>query len=742
MEGYSVTEAASVLGVPTERVWELLARGILSGVADGETGMRVFLQPRPAPPAVDEPRRSNGHGDARGAETEASPFRELLTEFRGLTERYGQALLALGEARGEVASLRSRVDVLEARMDLRLPFASPMTAESTWAETSGPATEPKRRASDRPAVPPAEERVHAQGSEAEPVVDDEPDADRSARRKRSRTHFSDEFADALARAEDPSPAVLPDAAEIDAHFATPHHDRDESAVEAEAADAVLPRELPPAESIAVMEPEPELVQRPEPVDAVPIERHGEPERATLAEFVPEPAAEAEPAPEVAAEPEPEAAIVAAPEPEPEPALELAPELELATEPEPEQPSEVVPEPELAAEPEPEREPEPAVELVREPEAEAEREPEPAVEPAPEPELAAEPEPEPAVEPAPEPAAEAQPQVAAESAPEPALAPEQQPAPWEPEPQPTPEELEAPEPEVGVEAPELEVEHEAEERTAPEELASSEPEPARDTIEEQESPLQSPPELEPSPAATETEPSPAAAVAAELASEPSWDQERYTSRIEEPDWWTPEESVWAKPAGSPEPIPAETVPEVPKPAPPDAGAPAPPLPVAGTSGEVEAEAEADSADLEADVPSRVQIDEPAVSNEPDRGEETVLWFGRRPEPTEAAGWPSEDAAGEMEVASTGRRGWVSSEEASTGLPGASELDDALHAFDSLGGERGAAAAESNDAQVEDEPQPARTAPAMWAAPGTRPTQAGELRSPASRAYRRLRRIFPG
>ncbi|MEA2652358.1 MAG: hypothetical protein QOI85_2079, partial [Chloroflexota bacterium] len=24
MEGYSVTEAASVLGVPTERVWELL----------------------------------------------------------------------------------------------------------------------------------------------------------------------------------------------------------------------------------------------------------------------------------------------------------------------------------------------------------------------------------------------------------------------------------------------------------------------------------------------------------------------------------------------------------------------------------------------------------------------------------------------------------------------------------------------------------------------------------------------
>ncbi len=49
MDGYSITEAASVLGVPTERVWELLARGVLVGAPEGETGMRVFLQPRPAP---------------------------------------------------------------------------------------------------------------------------------------------------------------------------------------------------------------------------------------------------------------------------------------------------------------------------------------------------------------------------------------------------------------------------------------------------------------------------------------------------------------------------------------------------------------------------------------------------------------------------------------------------------------------------------------------------------------------
>ncbi len=262
MDGYSVTEAASVLGVPTERVWELLARGVLSGRPEGESGMRVFLQPRPQP-AAPAPTPDEAAGRGNGSErTELSPFRELLTEFRNLTERYGQALLALGEARGEVASLRSRVDVLEARMELRLPFA-PQAGTAAWPMTSAP-TEPP------PAPPSAEE--------------DEADAHRSRRRGARRA--TESFAEALARAEDPSIPDLPPAT------AAPPADR--AVTEPPAVpEPSLPREVAPAEPMPVAD-EPELIAADEGVtdlvETGDLEPAGEqePSMATAVEVAPPP----------------------------------------------------------------------------------------------------------------------------------------------------------------------------------------------------------------------------------------------------------------------------------------------------------------------------------------------------------------------------------------------------------------------------------------------------------------------
>ena len=557
MEGYSVTEAASVLGVPTERVWELLARGVLSGVPDTETGMRVFLQPRPAPPVVEEPRRSNGHGNAREADAEASPFRELLTEFRGLTERYGQALLALGEARGEVASLRSRVDVLEARMDLRLPFASPPSPDPAWGGPSSTSSEPRPRVSDHP--------------EAE--VDGEHEGERSARRKRGRAHFSDEFADALARAEDPSPAVLRDAVRGAAPAAAVQPDRDEAIAEADVGDAGLPRELPPAETMADIEPE------------------AEPAIAEL-EFV-TPDAEPDAAPQPEAEVELEAAA------------ELTTEMQPLQEPEPEADKEL--EPELI-----EAEPVPAAEMAAEAlEAGAEMEPPPEAEPEPElPPFAA--------------------------APEAAAVDEQ-----EPEAEPEPVESDAAD------------------------ASAAEVEPSRD----------SEPDAE---AVT------AAAAEGVPSSEPPWDQERYSAQIEEPDWWTPEESAWAEPVAAPSPAedePAAAEPHEERPSA-DAGVPAAP-PVA--------------------APEEVAIH---ASGESYAGEETMLWFGRQPASSVSEDAPSDDAAGEMEVASTGRRGWVSPEDGSGGMPGAQELDEALAGFDSLRELPAPTAADPKDPLTPAVPRPAR------------------------------------
>jgi nicotinate-nucleotide--dimethylbenzimidazole phosphoribosyltransferase len=158
MDGYSVNEAATVLGIPEGRVWELLARGVLSGATEVGGDMRVFLRGT----ALTEAASSTNGGPTRGeggngdVSAEITAFRELLTELRNLTERYGQALLALGEARGEVVSLRGRVDLLEARLENRAPWPTP-SPDTTWQSAPAPefraAAEPESISAESPAWP-------------------------------------------------------------------------------------------------------------------------------------------------------------------------------------------------------------------------------------------------------------------------------------------------------------------------------------------------------------------------------------------------------------------------------------------------------------------------------------------------------------------------------------------------------------------------------------------------------------
>jgi hypothetical protein len=321
MDGYSVKDAALLLGVKERRVWELIARGVLSSTQEGPEGVRVFLQPRPSRAAPDpqsrEPRiyraddpepppRQNGNGGSH----EMSPFRELLTEFRNLTERYGQALLALGEARGEVSALRSRVELLEARMDLRLPSARPAstvaweipaytaTEPEPEPEPQAPAIEAEPRAPLDPDAIPAEAAVEepevgpiradsapepviegAEPAAAEPIDTSPREAPSAARRRRAETRRKKikggrsalvGIAEALARAEDPTLAELPGAQEAAEALAALQHEvqASEEAPQqpepepdaGEAGDAATAMEAPVPSEVLSEEPleEPEL----------------------------------------------------------------------------------------------------------------------------------------------------------------------------------------------------------------------------------------------------------------------------------------------------------------------------------------------------------------------------------------------------------------------------------------------------------------------------------------------------
>jgi hypothetical protein len=77
-----------------------------------------------------------------------------------------------------------------------------------------------------------------------------------------------------------------------------------------------------------------------------------------------------------------------------------------------------------------------------------------------------------------------------------------------------------------------------------------------------------------------------------------------------------------------------------------------------------------------------------------------------------------------------------------MPGGQELDEALAAFDSTGARRGPVGSDA-EASVGDQIANEAAARPGGGPPGeAAPSASGELRSPASRAYRRLRRIFPG
>jgi hypothetical protein len=727
MDGYSVTEAASVLGVPTERVWELLARGILAGTPEGETGMRVFLQPRPGAPPADplRERGQNGNGGTREPAPELSPFRELLTEFRSLTERYGQALLALGEARGEVASLRSRVDLLEARIDLRLPTAQ----SAPWPAPPMPA----------PPSEPARERTDLG---AEPVATEEPPR---RRRHRGRPDVV-EIAEALARADDPSRSELPEV-RPDVAAAGVASDAVEVAAEQPEAVAVEP------EPVAV-EPEPVAVE-PEPVAVEPEPMAVEPEpvaeRPEAAAVEPEPMA-VEPEP-VAVEPE---AVAVEPEPV---AVQPEPEAEIATEPADETAADVA-EAAGAAEAEfipPEETLQadgdwpaaaPTIDVadtaggVEAPEVAAGTpEEETAV-------LEGEPAATAAAREDAAPAMVAEPSVFPPDTEDAGPAPEAEPSVSPPAAEEATVTLEAeqpfeapPEPVAGVPTDEG--------RPAGEEQPQ-EWEAAAGRWTEEEAQADATGELVADVSAAEAsvapaEPSPG---------EPGPAESPYEAAVEEPDWFS-EEDIGGPVTGEPyepwgtgaeaataEPRPSwaiwDTEPSAVEPAaeaeqePPDRHDTA-----ASTEPDIEAPAAMEAAPTAEDAaeratqPAKAREAEPSQRDQPD--EEPVLWLGE-PSATGAEPEEADDAAAEMEVAATGwhpaadrdteapRRDWRAVE-----LPGARELDDALAAL-------------RRRARGSDPGRPAAPPPPQPASDDATTRPPAEA-SPAQRAYARLRRILP-
>ena len=276
MDGYSVHDAAAVLGIAEARVWELIARGVFAGSPEADGGMRVFLKATATEPARQEAPRPNGNDN--GHDVELSPFRELLSEFRNLTERYGQALLALGESRGEVAALRGRVDLLEARIDLRLPSARPVSTVA-WEVPEPPGVQPATdESSDTSEASASESAVEPLPESAPAPPVDKPNVPDTARGRRHARADAAGIAEALARALDPALPELPGAQEAADALASLQRDSAEpepaAPAEPELVDALPQPEVAaamPADELTVELPESHVVPPRRPTDELTVE---------------------------------------------------------------------------------------------------------------------------------------------------------------------------------------------------------------------------------------------------------------------------------------------------------------------------------------------------------------------------------------------------------------------------------------------------------------------------------------
>ena len=206
----------------------------------------------------------------------------------------------------------------------------------------------------------------------------------------------------------------------------------------------------------------------------------------------------------------------------------------------------------------------------------------------------------------------------------------------------------------------------------------------------------------------------------------FDADRYTTAIEEPDWFEAEADEPATQPAEPEPASAPE-PEM---------EPEPELVESSTPGEPEPEAEPAS-EPEQEPVEAAAPKEPTPPHEATAAdEETMLWFGQPP--------AVDSGADEMEVAG----GASPPQAAATGpeadlLPGSRELDEALSSLEELTRRTRQSGPGETEEWLPASAELPSSGASSWAMPARAPLLGGgRPGSPATRAYRRLRRIFPG